>query len=142
MSVEETLAQVPLFSELNKRTLRRLAKLMATKTYRPGDVILKEGSHGVGFCVVSSGKVEVVMGLDSDDPRTVATLGPGEFFGEMALLDNSPRSASVRSVERTECLQMTRWHFQAELRDQPTIALKLLRQLARRLRETDAKLQV
>ncbi|MFQ5879238.1 MAG: cyclic nucleotide-binding domain-containing protein [Dehalococcoidia bacterium] len=140
MSREDMLARVPLFSEVSQRDLRGLAKVMVSRTYGRGDVILKEGDDAVGMFIVASGRVEVVKGLNTNKPQPLATLGPGDFFGEMSLLDKYPRSASVRALDDTECLAFTRWDFLAELRTQPSVALQMLGVMARRLRETDARL--
>jgi CRP-like cAMP-binding protein len=72
--------------------------------------------------------------------QTLATLMPGDFFGETALLDGYPRTASVQAVEKTECVALTRWDFMSELKGSPTMALEILRGLARRLRQCDASL--
>ena len=140
MSREDMLAHVPLFSEVSKKDLRWLAKTMVSRNFGPGELILKEGDVAVGCFIVLSGRVEVVKGLNTDNPRTVATLGPGDFFGEIALLTDYRRSASVRALEDTECLAITRWNFLAELRIRPSMALKMLPVMAWRLKETDAKL--
>jgi CRP-like cAMP-binding protein len=120
--------------------LQRLAKMLVPRRYEPGELILKEGDEAIGFFVVSSGKVRVVKDLGGDKERTLATLTPGEFFGETALLDGYPRSASVQAVENTECLALTRWDFIGELKGSPNMAVEIMRVLARRLRQTDARL--
>lgn len=135
MSLEDTLAGVPLFSELSRRDLSRLAKATVTRRFTKGDVIVKDGDQAVAFYVISRGKAEVFK-----EKKTLATLGDGEFFGETALLDGYLRSASVRAAEDTECLVLSRWDFLAELRSSPHIAVAMLPILGRRLRETDEKL--
>ena len=135
MSVEDTLATAPLFSELSRRDLKRLASASITRGYRKGEAIVKEGENAVAFYIIKSGRVEVVKGLGSKKENPLATLGPGDFFGEMALLDSYPRSASVRAQEDTECLILTRWDFLAELRTNPYIAVQMLPVLSRRLRD-------
>ena len=140
MERQEMLARVPLFSEIDRKDLENVARLMVSRIYRPGDLVLHEGDEAVGFFVVTSGRLEVVKGLNSESPHLLATLGPGEFFGETALLDNYRRTASVRAVEETECLVMPRWEFLSQLQQQPAMAMQLLRVMARRLRETDERL--
>ena len=134
------LKNVQLFSELSKRDLERLAKLMVPRSVRAGETIIKENDQAAGFFVISSGKVEAVRGADTDNAQTLATFGPGDFFGEMALFEGFPRSATVKAVEDTECLAMTRWDFMAELKNHPEIAVGMLPILVRRLREADARL--
>jgi len=140
MGREEILEKVPIFSELGGRHLGRLSKLMVPRQFRAGEVIIKENDQAAGFFLITSGKVEVVLGADGANPHLAATLGPGDFFGEMALFEGYPRSATVRALEDTECLAMTRWDFTAELRTHPEIAVGMLPTLVRRLRETDARL--
>jgi len=140
MSREEMLKNVPIFSELGRRDLERLSKLMVPRAVKAGEVIIKEGDQAAGFFVISAGKVEVVRGVDSADAQVLNTLGPGDFFGEMALFEGFPRVASVRATEDTECLAMTRWDFMAELKNHPEIAVSMLPVLVRRLRNADAHL--
>ena len=113
MGHEEMLKNVPIFSELGRRDLSRLSKLMVPRSFKTGDVIIKENDQAAGFFVISSGKVEVVRGAESGNPVVLNTLGAGDFFGEMALFEGYPRSATVRALDDTECLVMTRWDFSA-----------------------------
>lgn len=140
MNTEETLAQAPLFSQLSRRDLKRLARGTVSRQFQEGEVIVKEGEQAVSFYLIRSGRAEVVKGADAGSPKVLATLGPGDFFGEMALLDNYLRSASVRALKDTECLVLSRWDFMAELRTSPYIAVQMLPVLSRRLREADSKL--
>ena len=132
---EDLLKSVPIFSELGRGDLSRLAKLMVERTVKAGDAVIEENDQAAGFFVVSSGKLEVER-----QGKTLATYGPGDFFGEMALFEGFPRSATVRAVEDSELLAMTRWDFTAELKNRPQIALSMLPVLVRRLREADQKL--
>jgi CRP/FNR family cyclic AMP-dependent transcriptional regulator len=135
MSLEDTLARAPLFSELSRRDLKRLASAAITRNYKQGETIVKEGENAVAFYLINTGRVHVVRGLGSAREKVLATLGPSDFFGEMALLDSYPRSASVRCLEDTECLVLSRWDFVAELRSNPHIAVQMLPILSRRLRQ-------
>ncbi len=139
MGREEILQGVPIFSELGRRDLGRLGKLMVPRMVKAGEVIIKEGDQAAGFFVIDSGKVEVVQGLDGNNPQVLAELGPGDFFGEMALFEGFPRNATVRAVEDTECLAMTRWDFTAEMKNHPEIAVGMVPVLVRRLREVESK---
>jgi CRP-like cAMP-binding protein len=140
MGHEEALRSVPLFAGLESADLQRLTRILVPRHYEAGEVILKEGDEAVGFFVVASGKVRVIKDLGGDKEQALATLTPGEFFGETALLDGYPRTASVQAVEKTECLALTRWDFISELKGSPTMAVEIVRVLARRLRHTDASL--
>lgn len=140
MGREEMLKNVPIFSELGRRDLERLARLMVPRSLKAGEVIIKENDQAAGFFVISSGKVEVVRGADSANPQLLATLGPSDFFGEMALFEGFPRNATVRTVEDSELLAMTRWDFMAEMKNHPEIAVSMLPVLVRRLRNVEAQL--
>ena len=134
MYPEDILASASLFSELSRRDLKRLAAATITRAYKKGEVIVKEGELAVAFYLITKGRVNVMRGGEGERQTALASLGPGEFFGEMALLDSYPRSASVIAAEDTECLVLSRWDFLAELRSNPFIAVQMLPVLSRRLR--------
>lgn len=129
------LARVPLFRELNQKALERVAKIARSRSFKAGEDIVKEGDEGVGFFLITKGAVDVLRGT-----QKIAHLGEGEFFGEMALLDNYRRSATVRATADTDCIAMSRWDFTAELRANPDIAMEMLTLMSRRLRELEAKI--
>jgi len=135
MYPEDVLAGASLFSELSRRDLKRLASATITRAYKKGDVIVKEGEDAVAFYLITKGRVSVVRGGDGKSQTALASLTVGEFFGDMALLDSFPRSASVIATEDTECLVLSRWDFVAELRSNPNIAVQMLPVLSRRLRK-------
>jgi CRP/FNR family cyclic AMP-dependent transcriptional regulator len=139
MGREEMLQNVPIFSELGRRDLGRLAKLMVPRQVKAGEVIIKEGDQAAGFFVVSSGKLEAVKGAQGSGSQHLADYGPGDFFGEMALFEGFPRSATVRAIDDSECLAMTRWDFMAEMKNHPEIAVGMLPVLVRRLRDADTR---
>ena len=140
MGREELLKNVPIFSELGRRDIERLAKLMVPRSVKAGEVIINENDQAAGFFIIVSGKLEAVRGADGPHAQVLASFGPGDFFGEMALFEGFPRSATVRAVEDSECLAMTRWDFTAEMKNHPEIAVAMLPVLVRRLREADARL--
>ena len=138
MDIVELLEKTPIFSELTQRDLKGLAQTARRRKYAPGEIIVKEGGNAVGCFIVASGEVEVVKGLDAPDQQEVlATLGPGDFFGEMAIIDDSPRSATVRAIKDTECIAITRWDFMAEVRTRPDIAIQMLPILVKRIRAAE-----
>jgi CRP-like cAMP-binding protein len=138
MGREDVLKNVPIFSELSRRDLERLGKLMVPRNVKAGEIIIKEGDQAAGFFVINSGKVEVVQGVDGNNPTVLNTLGAGDFFGEMALFEGFPRNATVRAKEDTECMAMTRWDFTAEMKNHPEIAVGMVPVLVRRLREVES----
>ncbi len=135
MGREDLLKSVAIFSELSRGDLSRLAKVMVPRTIKSGDAVIEENDQAAGFFIVSSGKLEAER-----NGQTLATYGPRDFFGEMALFEGFPRSATVRAIEDSECLAMTRWDFTAEMKNRPQIAVGMLPVLVRRLREADERI--
>ncbi len=133
----EFLRRVRLFGELDDHTLGEIGNAAVEQRWEAGQEIVREGDTGVGMFIVRSGKVEIVQ-QHAGKSEKVRELGPGDVFGEMALLDEFPRSATVRAIEPTTCLGITRWHFRGILESHPQIALKLLPILTRRLRAAEA----
>ena len=130
----EDLVQVPLFSELNKRQLRTLAKGFKERTFGPGRSVVREGQmDGVGFFVIAEGTAVV-----SVSGSTVATIGPGEYFGELAMLTEQARAATVTAETPLRCLVMAFWDFRRFAKDNPDVCWKLLQHLAGVLTEASA----
>ena len=134
---EDQLKQVELFDGLDAKELKLLAKTCTERQYPAGAVLMKEGEPGAGLFILVEGKVSVSQG---NPPQEITTLGAGEVLGEMALLDDLPRSATVTAIEPSRCLLVPVWDFRATLRETPDIAIKLLVQLSRRLRKTEQQL--
>jgi CRP/FNR family cyclic AMP-dependent transcriptional regulator len=138
-AVAGVLRGVPLFAALRPNEIQRLAGLATVRTYKPGSTIVKQDDTAVTFYCVLSGGVRIQRdAADGPGQRTLAELGPGDFFGEMSLLDDFPRSASVVATASTECALISKWDFQRELKAHPEIGLALLRVLSQRVRELDA----
>jgi CRP-like cAMP-binding protein len=136
MAYEDDLRKVWIFSQLENSDLARMAKVVVPRKYAKGDSIVNEGEQAVAFYVITGGKVEIKKGATS-----LTTMGPGEAFGEMALLDGFPRATSVVAADDTECLVMTRWDFTAELHANPSIVLAMLPVMSKRIRELEERLQ-
>ena len=133
----EFLKRVQLFEDLDGRSLEAIANSAVEQSYRAGEEIVRQGDTGVGAFIIRSGRVEVVQERGGQTER-LAELKAGEVFGEMALLDEFPRSATVRAIEPTTCLGIQRWHFKGILESHPQLALALLPVLTRRLRTAEA----
>jgi 3-phenylpropionate/trans-cinnamate dioxygenase ferredoxin subunit len=129
------LAEVPLFSALDRDIVDALEAFTFRRTFQPGELIVEEDTTGNGMYVVLSGRVEVVKGLDSDRPTVLAIRGPGEPFGELALLGEWKRMASIRALDEVDCLGIDRWVFLSHLEREPRLAVRLLQVLAQRLSE-------
>jgi CRP/FNR family transcriptional regulator, cyclic AMP receptor protein len=129
------LHNVPLFQSLNDRQLELLAKRMVEREYAAGQPIVSQGRGGEGFFVVASGKAEAVRERSDGVKVPVNTFGPTDFFGELTLLDDGLRTASVVASEPTKCLVLTRWDFLAALRESdPEMSILILEELAKRFR--------
>jgi len=131
---EAELAHVPLFAALNERELRRVATVCRRRVYQPATPLVWQGTPGAAFFIIESGKVRILQHRQDGDVHALAVLGPGDTFGEMALLDEMPRSATALAVEPTTALALPAWEFRAMLREEPDISLKLLAVLSARLR--------
>ncbi len=134
----EFLKKVPWFAELDDRSLEAIANAAVEQTYAAGQDILRQGDTGVGAFIIRSGKVQIVQERGGRE-QVLSTGGPGEVLGEMALLDEFPRSASARAIEPTTCLGIQRWHFLGILESHPQIALALLPILSRRIRRAEGE---
>lgn len=131
----ERLRSVPLFSGLKDKQLKSILASGKQREYAEGQVIIGVGEMGVAFYLILEGNVEVRRGK-----RVLAKLGSGNFFGEMSLLDNNPRSSDVVAVGRTTCLTLSSWDFEGHLKSNNGIAVNLLKTLVHRLRESDKAL--
>lgn len=125
----ELLAAAPLLAGVDPEGLASIGARTVEVAFAPGQVIARQGDVGTGFFIVATGRVTVIR-----DGATIATLGPGEFFGELSVLDGMPRTAQVVAAEPTVCLALATWEFEAVVREHPAVALAVLRGLAMRLR--------
>jgi CRP-like cAMP-binding protein len=126
----EALHRSPLFSELGRRELRRIAAAMSERTFPAGTTIATEGEIGVGFFIVDEGRARV-----SSRGRQVGELAPGDHFGEIALIVEAPRTATVTAETDLRCYGMTSWDFRRLVETNATVAWQVLETLARRLLE-------
>jgi CRP/FNR family cyclic AMP-dependent transcriptional regulator len=133
------LKRVPLFQDLDDRSLQAIANAAVETRYDAGQEIVRQGEMGVGAFIIRSGRVEIVQDRGGQQVK-LAELRSGDVFGEMALLDEFPRSATARSLEPTTCLGIQRWHFRGILDSHPQLAVALLPVLTRRVRNAEAHL--
>jgi CRP/FNR family cyclic AMP-dependent transcriptional regulator len=132
MGREDSLTTVPLFAGLSKRELKRCGSVAKVVTFDTGDVIAEEGEEGLAFYVILEGQADVKRG-----GKVAAALIPGDFFGEVSLLDGGPRTATVVATTPMKCLSILRWDFRELLKKDPGLVPKLLKELARRLRQIE-----
>jgi CRP/FNR family cyclic AMP-dependent transcriptional regulator len=130
----EHLTQVPLFSACSKDELRKLSRRTTDIPIAEGHVLVKEGDRGLEFFVIVSGRAKV-----SRKGRKVGELGPGDFFGELALLIDADRNATVAALTPMEAIVLSRREFEAALADAPRMTRKIMSGMARRLAEYDSR---
>jgi CRP-like cAMP-binding protein len=132
--VVETLRRIPLFAGVKGRDLGRLAKVMSERTFAEGEAITTEGQSGIGFFVIERGNATVSL-----KGEILRTLGPGDHIGEIALIDEGPRSATVTATTDLSCRGMAAWEFRSFVQEHPEVAWELLQVLAARFREAEAR---
>jgi len=111
-----------------------------SRTFKPGEVIFKQGDTAEHMFIIQSGKVEIYVSTPQGD-KSFAVLGPGEFFGEMAIIDKGTRSAAARAVDETKVIMLDEKTFDVHVQSNPTIVRKILKNMSIRLRETNAQVQ-
>jgi CRP/FNR family transcriptional regulator, cyclic AMP receptor protein len=136
-TTRELLRKVSIFANLPDRDLDTLAQAVVEKHYEKDALIVGAEDPGDSLFVIASGKVKVVLYGESGREVILSVLKEGDFFGEMALLDNQPRSANVRAMEPCKALMLSREPFHAVLRSGPHVAIPILAEMSRRLRRAD-----
>ena len=134
-AVVDMLEKSPLWSGLGKQDFKAIVRMAKQQKFNSGDTIVKKGEEAVGFYLVLDGAVEI-----RSDGNTLSRLGPGQFFGEMSVVDAQPRSADVVAIEPSRVLLLSAWSFKSLVSDRPRIAVKMLQEFVRRLRNTDRAL--
>jgi CRP-like cAMP-binding protein len=127
----DLLAKVPLLSGLSRKELEKLSRDFASRTFPAGSVVVREGDdRGIGFFVVAAGE-----GTVSVNGKQVGTVGPGDYFGEVALISDRVRTATVTATTDLECLVMTMWDFRSFVRGDAEVAWKLLQHVGQMLHD-------
>jgi CRP-like cAMP-binding protein len=132
----DILRQIDLFAELSEAELAQLEQSAHRRPYRRGQVIFGQGEAGGSLCIVEAGRVNLLRISDDGKQLVVRVVGPGEFFGELALLDGAPRSADAEALDDCRLLHIARDGFVRIVETRPSVGLALLGALARRLRAT------
>ena len=130
----ELLQSVPLFAGLGRRDLQRLATTMKPRRFAVGEAIAREGERGAWFFVIEEGTARVTIGGDA-----VRELGPGDYFGEIALIAETDRTATVTSETEMRCYTLTNWEFRAIVESNPQIAWQFLEAVANMVQEADQR---
>ncbi len=125
----DTLRKVTLFQSLDEKEAKKLASLFKERTFSAGEVMAEEGKHGIGFFVIESGTASVTV---RGEERT--TLGPGGYFGEIALIDDGPRTATVTATSDLRAHVLIAWDFRPMVKEDPELCWSLLEGVAQMLR--------
>jgi len=125
----DLLKRVPLFAGLDDKELTEIATSMRERRFKAGDTVTQEGAGGVGFFVVQEGRADVSVGGEAK-----GSVGPGDYFGEIALINESPRTATLTASTDMVCYGMTPWDFRPLVESNSTIAWKLLTAMAEKMR--------
>ena len=133
-SEPEVLSKIPLFSHLSSRQVRKLLKTTMEHRYEADTTIVREGSRTTTLYVLLEGSVKIVR-----DGRTISRRDPGEYFGEIALIDSGPRSATIVATTDLRCQGITAWEFRPFIEEHPEVAWPLLETLASRLRDAEKR---
>jgi CRP-like cAMP-binding protein len=139
-SITERLKSISFFSDMSDHDLQQIAEITEEKTYAKGEAIIEERTSAERFFIIYRGKIEITKQFEDGEQFVLAVHSDGDFFGEMALLDEGPRSATARAVEPTTVLEITRSDFETLLYKAPVVAYHIIRELSSRLRETGALL--
>ncbi len=132
-----TLAEIPLFSNMDEEELKELRSIMTERIFQPGQVVMKVGEPGCAFNIVERGEVEIWL-TDTDGKKVILdTIGPGKFFGELAMLTGETRGASATTEGQVATLELDREEFFSFLRRRPDAAIDVLTELGHRLKHTD-----
>ena len=133
--LSDDLRRVPLFGDLSDRQRKRLARDFKERFFEPGMTVVRQGHmSGIGFFVIRDGEASV-----SVDDAEVATLGPGDSFGELGLISERTRTATVTATSRLQCLELTSWDFRRIVEQNPDVAWKLLQRLADLLADAEER---
>ena len=126
----EVLRRVPLFADLSRREAQQIARLFKQRRFAEGETVVKEGSGGAAFFLIESGEATVSIG-----GKERATLEPGDYFGEIALIDEGARMATITASSDLVCYGLTYWEFRPLVQENGAIGWKLLQSLAKKLRD-------
>lgn len=139
MDLIAELKEISLFAMMDHGDLKKIAKICQAHQFADGEVITREGDHDGRLFVVVSGHVRVFKDLGGPHERQVASMGPRSYFGERALIDDFRRTASVLADGPVTAISLRDWNFRDYIKRYPSLAMELLQNLARRLRDSEAK---
>jgi CRP/FNR family transcriptional regulator, cyclic AMP receptor protein len=135
-AVVDILAKVPLFGSLDHKDLTTLAASARERQYQPGEEMMRQGDTGVGLFILTSGRVRVTQNRQGET-FDLGVLEHGQAFGELSLLDDLPRTATITAIEPSTVVIVPIWDFRAALRENPAMALSLLSSMSQRIRRIE-----
>lgn len=139
--ISRFLTKVPLFRSLKERQIRRLAERIRERDFKVGEVIVEQGNPGIGLYIIVNGEARVVRRMsDGTGVTELDRLSRTQFFGELSLLEDAPRSASVIADADMKCLVLNKLDFLDELEQEPEMAIQMLKELAHRFRRIIANM--
>jgi len=137
VDLEQTLASAPLLHDLDHQIIKRLAEQGVRRVYAPGEWIIRQDAPASALYVILRGRARAIK--DGGQDRTPSELYALDFFGELALIEDHPRTASVQAIEETECILFVAWEFTALLKEHPVMAVPIMNALIKRLHRREHK---
>jgi len=137
MSHENELAKVSLFKNLESKYIKGISQICTERDFKAGDHLMKQGEDGIGLFIILSGKVKIEKTDASGRQVELASNGPGDVMGELAVLDGAKRTATVTATEPTKCLVLASWEFMSFMKVHPEVAIQILPIVVTRFRETN-----
>lgn len=141
----DLISDIPIFQDLSRRELRTVTEILYDRTYEAGEDVFVADQPGAAMFIITSGEIHILIEKNDDSVTTLAKLKEGDFFGEIALLDNSPRSATARAATKTTLLAIFRADLDKLMLNEPFIAARIMKQLAivigLRLKETNNQIR-
>jgi len=135
MSVE-ALRKIPLFANVDEQDLERIAATSVVRTFNKNSIVITEGDTSSSLYLIMDGEVKIFVSDEDGKTNIINRLGPGEYFGELSLIDEGPRSASVEAVTRCKISILSRKYFVDYIEQHPRVAISLLKGMGQRLRKT------
>ena len=137
MSHENALSRVSLFANLEPKYIKGIAQISTERDFAAGDQLMRQGEDGIGLFIILSGKVKIEKTDTSGRQVELASNGPGDIMGELAVLDGAKRTATVTATEPTKCLVLAAWEFTSFMKVHPDVAIQILPIVVTRFRETN-----
>ncbi len=141
MDIIKLIRSIPIFGDLDEDEIKKIGEIGINRRYTKNGIVFLEEEEGAALFIITSGKVKVVRTDDEGREVILSILGEGDFFGEMAILDGLPRSATVVSIDQSELFMIHRRDFLHLIEKSPQVAVSLLRELTRRLRKSDEQIK-